>query len=236
MSIKHWNENERPREKLLERGAEALSDAELLAILLRVGTQGMSAVDLARSLIQQFGSLRGVMSAPYPQLSQHKGMGLASFAQFSAVREIGKRILGEQLRQTPVFDHPDTVGDYLRLRLGHEAVEVALVLLLDAQNRLLACREMARGSVSESTVYSGEIAKYALHHHAAAVIFAHNHPSGNPQASPADHAFTRKLQAGLALLDIALLDHFIVTAGQTVSFVQQGWLKPDASSANTHSG
>ncbi|UOP04843.1 RadC family protein [Conchiformibius kuhniae] len=228
MSIKDWHENERPREKLLERGAGALSDAELLAILLRTGTQGMSAVDMARSLLHRFNGLGGVMNAPFAELSQHRGMGLASYAQFCTVMEIGRRVLGEQLRQAPVFDSPDTVSDYLRLRLGHEPVEVSLALLLDAQNRLIACREMARGTVAENTVYIGEIAKHALQHHAAAVIFAHNHPSGNPAPSPADHTFTRKLRAGLALLDITLLDHFIVTARQTVSFARQGWLAPEA--------
>lgn len=225
MSIKNWQQGERPREKLLERGAAALSDAELLAVLLRTGTHGMSAVDMARSLLAQFGGLGGVMNAPFAALSQHKGMGLAAYAQFAMVMEIGRRVLGEELRQADVFATPQTVGGYLRLRLGHERVEVCLALFLNSENRMLACEELSRGTLAENTVYIREVAKRALHHHAAAVILAHNHPSGSLEPSAADHAFTRRLQAALQLLDIVLLDHFIVTAAQAVSFAERGWLK-----------
>lgn len=189
MSIKHWPEGERPREKLLERGAAALSDAELLAILLRVGTQGMSAVDLARSLLQDFGGLGALMTAPQAELCRHKGMGRAAYAQFAAVLEIGRRVLGEEMRQLPLVDSPQKAAEFLRLRIGRERVEVGTALFLDAQNRLLACEEMGRGSVAEHTVYLGSLARRALHHHAAAVIFAHNHPGGSLNASAADLAF-----------------------------------------------
>ncbi len=224
MSIKHWPEGERPREKLLERGASALSDAELLAVLLRVGTQGMSAVDLSRSLLTSFGSLSAVMRASAKELGQHKGMGLAAYAQFATVLEIGRRVLSEELQQQPLLNSPQAVADYLRIRIGHEKVEVALALFLDTQNRLIICEEMARGTLSENTVYIREIAKAALQHHAAAVILAHNHPSGSLKPSEADFDFTARLQAALSLLDVRLLDHFIVTAHAAVSFAQQGWL------------
>lgn len=230
MSIKHWTIAERPREKLLERGSSALSDAELLAILLRVGTQGMSAVDMARSLLSQFNGLSGVMNAPFTELSQHRGMGLASFAQFSAVMEIGRRVLSEELRQLPVLDSPRTVADFLRLHIGYEPVEVSFALFLNAQNHLIMYQEISRGTVSENTVYVREVVKQALQYHATGVIFAHNHPSGHPEASPADHLFTKRLQAGLALMDIVLLDHFIVTTQETVSFTEQGWLNPNSDS------
>ncbi len=224
MSIKHWEEGERPREKLLQRGAEALSDAELLAILLRVGTQGMSAVDLARSLLQNYGGLGGVMTASVQDLSRQKGMGTAAFAQFAAVLEIGRRVLSEEMQEQPAFHSPNQVADYLRLRIGRERVEVSVALFLDTQHRLIACEELARGTVMANHVYVAEVARRALHHHAVSVVFAHNHPSGSLQPSPEDLAFTHKLQAALHWLDLRLLDHFIVTAYGAVSFAEQKWL------------
>lgn len=224
MSIKHWPEGERPREKLLERGVAALSDAELLAILLRVGTQGMSAVDLARSLLKSYGGLSGVMTANQQQLCRHKGMGLAAYAQFATVLEIGRRVLQTELQHKPIFHHPEMLGNYLRLLIGHESVEVVLVLFLDNSHQLISCSEMARGTVNESTVYIREIAKQALQHQATSVVFAHNHPSGNTQPSQADQYFTNQLQQALNLLNIDLLDHFIVTRQHTISFKQLGYL------------
>ena len=224
MSIRHWPEGERPREKLLAQGAAALSDAELLAILLRVGTRGMSAVDLARHLLTEFGSLGRLMNAGLTELAQHKGMGLASYAQFAVVCEVGRRVLGEELRQQAVLDNPQRVADMLRLQLGHETVEVSLALLLDNQNRLISQIELSRGTVAENTVYIREVVRHALMHHAAALIVAHNHPGGSSEPSQADLAFTRRLAEALALVDIRLLDHFIVTSRQTVSFAQAGWM------------
>lgn len=224
MSIKDWPEGERPREKLLERGASALSDAELLAVLLRIGTQGMSAVDLARSLLTHYGGLSGVMTASQKELSQHKGMGVAAYAQFATVLEIGKRVLNDQLKQTPIFKNSQMLGDYLRLNIGNANIEIAYALFLDSDNKLISSQEIARGTVNENTTYPREIAKLALISNASAVVFAHNHPSGNPNPSDADFAFTHKLAQALNLLDIILLDHFIITPYLAVSFQEQGWL------------
>ena len=222
MSIKNWPEGERPREKLLAHGAGALSDAELLAVLLRVGTRGMSAVDLARYLLNEFGSLGRLMSAGPQELARHKGRGLAGYAQFAVVREVGRRILGEELRTDAALSRSDQVADLLRLQLGHETVEVALALLLDSQNRLITQIELARGTVAESTVYIREVVKLAVVHHAAALIVAHNHPGGSPEPSAEDVAFTGRLAQALALVDVRLLDHFIVTAQEAVSLAQRG--------------
>lgn len=222
MSIKQWPEGERPREKLLAHGAAALSDAELLAILLRVGTRGMSAVDLARYLLNEFGSLGRLMSAEAKILSAHKGMGLAGFTQFAVVKEIGRRILAEEMRDTLTLDHPQTVADYLRLHIGHEKVEVSTALLLNRQKQLIAMRELSRGTVAENTVYTREIVKLALDHYADGLIIAHNHPGGSLRPSESDIVFTRHLQQALALVDVMLLDHFVVTAAQAFSMRQAG--------------
>ncbi|KLT72784.1 hypothetical protein PL75_06830 [Neisseria arctica] len=221
MSIKQWPQGERPREKLLERGAAALSDAELLAILLRAGTRGMSAVDLARYLLGEFGSLGRLMNADQRELSAYKGMGPASYTQFAVVREIGRRVLSEELSEETVFNHPQAVADFLRLQLGHEKVEVTLALLLNQQNRLICLRELGRGTVAENTVYIREVVKLALENHASSLIIAHNHPGGLPEPSNADIDFTRRLHQALALVDVRLLDHFVITASQAVSFVER---------------
>ena len=209
MSIKQWPEGERPREKLLARGAGALSDAELLAILLRVGTRGMSAVDLARYLLNEFGSLGKLMSADAKTLSAYKGMGLASFTQFAVVKEIGRRILGEDLQENITLSSPKAVADYLRLHLGHEKIEVSTALLLNRQNRLIAM----------------EIVKLALDEYADSLIIAHNHPGGSATPSQSDIAFTGRLKQALALVDVSLLDHFIVTAKEVCSMREQGYME-----------
>ena len=224
MSIKHWPEGERPREKLLERGAGALSDAELLAILLRVGTRGMSAVDLARYLLNEFGSLGKLMNADIKSLSSYKGMGAASFTQFAVVREIGRRILSEELRENIIFSNPQTVADYLRLNLGHERVEVSYALLLNRQNQLIAMRELSRGTVAENTVYIREIVKLALDEYADSLIIAHNHPGGSARPSETDIGFTKRLAQALDLVDVSLLDHFIVTAKEVCSLRETGYM------------
>lgn len=222
MSIKDWPEGERPREKLMMRGAAALSDAELLAVLLRVGTRGMSAVDLARHLLGEFGSLGRLMSADAKTLSACKGMGLAGYAQFAVVREIGRRILCEELQENAVMKSPADVADFLRLHLGHERVEVSVALLFNRQNQLIAMHELSRGTVAENTVYIREIVKLALDGFADSLILAHNHPGGSPEPSPEDIAFTRRLSEALSLVDVSLLDHFIVTARETRSFKMAG--------------
>lgn len=224
MAIKDWSINERPREKLLNKGAAALSDAELLAILLRTGTKGLDAVALARGLIQDLGSLRGVLTANLSELQQHKGLGLSAYTQFAAVREIGKRLLAEEMQRLPQVSDSAALSEYLRWAIGWEKVEVMLALLLDKQQGIVAIEELSRGTVAEHTVYIREVAKLAIEKHAAALIIAHNHPAGGLQASDEDRIFTVKLKAALKLFDITLLDHFIVTATKTVSFAQQGWI------------
>ena len=224
MAITDWPANERPREKLIELGAEALSDAELLAIFLRVGVVGKSAVDLARDLLNQFGSLNGIFAATEHELSQVHGIGSSKYVQLQAIFEMSRRALSEQLQQHDVLASPQAVCDYLVLKLGSYTKEVFLVLFLDTQNRLLATEEMFSGSLSETSVYPREIVKRVLHHNAAAVIFAHNHPTGIVKQSRADELLTKQLQQALALIDVRVLDHFIVAGNNTMSFSQKGLL------------
>ena len=224
MAITDWPAAERPREKLIELGAEALSDAELLAIFLRVGVTGKSAVDLARDLLTQFGSLNGIFAATEHELSQVHGIGTSKYVQLQAIFEMSRRALSEQLQQRDVFKSPQAVRDYLVLKLGGLTREVFLVLFLDTQNRLLASEEMFSGSLSETSVYPREVIKRALHHNAASVIFAHNHPSGTAQQSQADELLTKQLKQALALVDVRVLDHFIVAGNNTLSFSERGLL------------
>ena len=224
MAITDWPSAERPREKLIELGAEALSDAELLAIFLRVGVTGKSAVDLARDLLTQFGSLNGIFAATEHELSQVHGIGTSKYAQLQAIFEMSRRALSEQLQQRDVFKSPQAVRDYLVLRLGSLTKEVFLVLFLDTQNRLVATEEMFSGSLKETSVYPREVLKRALHHNAASVIFAHNHPSGIAQQSQADELITKQLKQALALVDVRVLDHFIVAGNTTLSFSERGLL------------
>ena len=220
MSIKNWPQNDRPREKLLKQGVGALSDTELLAILLRTGTQGMSAVDLARYLIDKMGSLRALLNADFKELCQHKGMGIASYAQFAVIREISQRMLKEQIRCQPIFNQPETVAEYLRLYFNHEQVEVCIALILNQSNELLHTVELARGTINETTVYTREVAKTALKYHAASIILAHNHPGRSAMPSNADIKFTDHVKSALNLLDIRLLDHFIVTTESITSMAE----------------
>ncbi len=224
MAIRDWPAAERPREKLIELGAEALSDAELLAIFLRVGVVGKSAVDLARDLLTQFGSLNAIFSANEQALSQVHGIGSSKYVQLQAIFEMSRRALSEQLQQKDVFESPQQVHDYLCLKLGGLSREVFLVLFLDTQNRLLASEEMFSGTLMQTSVYPREVLKRAMHHNAAAVIFAHNHPSGIAKQSQADELITKQLKQALALVDVKVLDHFIVAGNQTMSFVERGLL------------
>ena len=224
MTIKDWPAAERPREKLLEQGAGALSDAELLAIFLRVGVVGKSAVDLARDLLSQFGSLNAIFSASESELSHVHGIGASKYVQLQAIFEMSRRALGEQLQEKNVFESPQQVHDFLVLKLGNLNKEVFLVLFLDAQHRLQAIEEMFSGSLMQTSVYPREVVKRAMHHNAAAVIFAHNHPSGVAKQSQADELITKQLKQALALVDVKVLDHFIVAGNQTMSFVERGLL------------
>jgi len=225
MTIRDWPADERPREKLLKRGAPALSDAELLALFLRVGVAGRSAVDLGRDLIERFGSLTRLCSASANEFSAVPGMGPAKYAQLQAVLELARRALGEELRRDCVFDRPNAVRDWLRLRLAPLPHEVFMVLLLDARHRLIEAVELFRGTLDQTSVYPREVAKLALERSAAAVLLAHNHPSGAREPSSADISLTTALKAALALIDVAVLDHFIV-AGNAVptSLAERGLL------------
>jgi DNA repair protein RadC len=224
MAITDWPAAERPREKLIEMGTEALSDAELLAIFLRVGVVGKSAVDLARDLLTKFGGLNGIFAATETELSQVHGIGSSKYVQLQAIFEMSRRALNEQLQQNDVLGSPQAVRDYLMLKLGSYTKEVFMVLFLDTQNRLLAAEEMFSGSLTETSVYPREIVKRVLHHNAAAVIFAHNHPSGIVKQSQADELLTKQLQQALTLIDVKVLDHFIVAGNNTLSFSQTGLL------------
>ena len=224
MAITDWPAAERPREKLIELGAEALSDAELLAIFLRVGVTGKSAVDLARDLLTQFGSLNGIFAATEYELSQVHGIGTSKYVQLQAIFEMSRRALNEQLQQRDVFKSPQQVRDYLVLKLGSLTREVFLVLFLDTQNHLIATEEIFAGTLTQTSVYPREVVKRALHHNAASVIFAHNHPSGVAQQSQADELLTKQLKLALALVDVRVLDHFIVAGNNTLSFLERGLL------------
>ena len=224
MAITDWPESERPREKLIELGAEALSDAELLAIFLRVGVTGKSAVDLARDLLNQFGSLNGIFAATEHELSQVHGIGTSKYVQLQAIFEMSRRALNEQLQQRDVFKSPQQVRDYLVLKLGGLTREVFLVLFLDTQNHLVATEEMFAGTLTQTSVYPREVIKRVLHHNAASVIFAHNHPSGIAKQSQADELLTKELKQALALVDVRVLDHFIVAGNNTLSFSERGLL------------
>jgi DNA repair protein RadC len=224
MAITDWPASERPREKLLELGVEALSDAELLAIFLRVGVTGKSAVDLARDLLTQFGSLNGIFAAQLSELTQVHGIGSSKYVQLQAIFEMSRRALNEQMQVKDILNSPKQVRDYLCLKLGNLTREVFFVLFLDAQNRVVTTEEMFSGTLTQTSVYPREVVKRALHHNAASVIFAHNHPSGIAQQSQADELITKQLKEALALVDVRVLDHFIVAGNTTLSFVERGLL------------
>jgi DNA repair protein RadC len=222
MGITEWPKDERPRERLLAQGAVALSDAELLAIFLRVGVKGKSAVDLAREMLQRFGSLNRLFSAARSELTTINGLGDAKFVQLQAVMEMARRAMNEAMKDTDALTSPQAVRDYLRLTLSRLPHEVFVAVFLTAQNRVIAVEELFRGSLTQTSVYPREVVKRALHHNAGALILAHNHPSGEPQASASDRALTRALAEALALIDVRVLDHFIVAPGAAVSFAEQG--------------
>jgi DNA repair protein RadC len=227
MSIKSWPADDRPREKLMMKGAASLSDAELLAIFLRVGIKGKSAVDLARLLVQRFGSLRGLFAASRKDLCEVDGIGVAKFAQLQAVLEMARRALSEEMAETDALNSPGAVRDYLRLSLQSLSYEVFMGIFLNAQNRVISSDELFRGTIDQTSVFPREIVKRALAHNATSVIFAHNHPSGSPEPSPADRYLTRALSDALGVVDVRVLDHFVVAPGKILSFAERG-LMPHA--------
>jgi DNA repair protein RadC len=224
MAITDWPADDRPREKLLSKGASALSDAELVAIFLRTGVTGKSAVDLARDMLVQFESLSALCGADRQTFCGIHGLGEAKYVQLQAVMEMAQRALGEKLRQGVALNSPRSVRDFLRLRLQRLPHEVFVGVFLDAQNRVLAVDDLFSGTLTQTSVYPREIVKRALKHNAAAVIFAHNHPSGVAEPSRADETLTATLKRTLALVDVQVLDHFVVGADSTMSFAERGLL------------
>ncbi|CAM3661115.1 RadC family protein [Rheinheimera salexigens] len=224
MSIKNWPATERPREKLLQQGVSALSDAELLAIFLRTGITGIDAVSLARQLLSQFGSLKSLLSANQQQFCAAKGLGEAKFVQLQAVLELSKRYLEQQIQRDTVFTDPATVKRYLQHAISHKQREEFLLLYLDSQHRLIKTESLFSGTIDASPVYPRIVVQHALAHNAAAVILAHNHPSGVAEPSRADRSITERLVQALMLVDIKVLDHFVVGDTDVISFAERGWL------------
>ena len=225
MAIKDWPAEDRPREKLLQRGSAALTDAELLAIFLRTGTPGKSAVDLARELLSDFGSLKGLLNADQQQFCRGLGLGSAKFAQLQAVLEMAKRHFKEVLDRGNALTSPEITKAYLSAQLRGYSYEVFACLFLDNQHRVIKLDELFRGTIDGASVYPREVVKQALYHNAAAVIFAHNHPSGITLPSQSDKQITEKLKQALALFDIRVLDHFIIGDGDPYSFAEHGLMQ-----------
>jgi len=234
MSLDHLPADSRPREKLLARGPQALSDAELLAILLRTGIPGKSVLQMADELLQfgsasqaerpGFGGIAGLLNTSAQDLERVKGLGPAKRAEIVAVLELARRAMAQQLRERTVLADPDAVKHYLQLHLSSKGHEVFAVLFLNAQNQLVQLEEIFRGTLSQTSIYPREVVIRALHHQAAAVVLAHNHPSGSVQPSRADEALTQTLKAALALVDVRVLDHIIVGPGQALSMAEKGLL------------
>jgi len=224
MAIKHWPAGERPREKLINQGPRALSDAELLAIFLRTGIAGLSAVDLARDLLSQFGNISTLLNADLDTFCAVKGLGPAKFAQLQSVLELARRHLGEQLSREQVFTNPETVRHYVRAHFQGYQREVFLCLFLDTRHRLIATEELFQGTIDGASVYPREVVKRALQLNAGAVIFSHNHPSGIAEPSHDDAQITRRLKEALALVDIRVLDHIVVGDSEEVSLAERGLL------------
>lgn len=224
MPIKDWPETERPRERLLQHGPGSLSDAELLAIFLRTGVAGRSAIDLARDLLDRFKGLPGLLAAAQPQVAQVKGLGPAKYAQLQAILELARRTIGAGLQRDAVLGSPERVRQFLQLQLAGREHEVFVVLYLDAQNRLLRAEELFRGTLTQTSVYPREVVKQALRFNAAAVILAHNHPSGVAEPSRADELLTRALRDALAMVDVRVHDHLIVAGATAVSLAERGLL------------
>lgn len=224
MPLTHWPPEERPREKLLLHGEKNLSDAELLAIFIRTGIRGKTAVDLARELLIEFGSLKKLSQATAQQLCQKKGLGKAKYALFKAAIELGKRFTEEKIHIGQTLASSQQTKRFLTGRLKHYSYEVFACLFLDIHNRVLAFEELFRGTLHEASIYPREVLKRALAHNAGKIILAHNHPSGNPEPSQSDRDITRLLQQTLGLVDIQIIDHVVIGNEDTVSFAEHGLL------------
>jgi len=224
MAITDWPLTERPREKLIDLGPGALSDAELLAIFLRTGIPGRTAVDLARDLLTRFGGLRALLEAEHRQFCEAPGLGLAKFAQLQAVLEMSRRHLGETLRRGDTLTSPEATGAYLKLQLRDRAHEVFACLFLDNRHRVIAFQELFQGTIDGASVHPRVVVKETLRHNAAAVILAHNHPSGVAEPSQADIRITRRLRDALELIEVRILDHLVIGDGAVVSLAELGHL------------
>lgn len=222
MTIKNWPEEERPREKLLLKGAASLSDAELLAIFLRTGVKGKSAVELARELLFSFGGLRQLLRANQKNFCSHLGLGVAKFTQLQAVLEMSRRYLAEEIFRGDALQSPEAAADFLSMQMRDLPHEVFSLLLLDTQNRVIHYEELFKGTLNAASVYPREVIKLVLEHNAASVILAHNHPSGIAEPSDSDEAITKKLVSALQSVDIKVLDHLVIGEGRPVSFVSRG--------------
>ena len=224
MAICDWPQSERPREKLLQQGAGSLSDGELLAIFLRTGVRGLDAVELARQLLQDFGGLRPLLAASEVEFCRGRGLGQAKYVQLQAVLELSRRYLMQSLQRETVFTEPALVKRYLLQSLAEQKREIFMLLYLDSQHRLICAEPLFFGTIDASPVYPRIVVQSALAHNAAAVILAHNHPSGVAEPSRADRAITERLTQAMALVDIKLLDHFVVGDAEVISFAERGWL------------
>ncbi len=224
MKIQDWPKNERPREKLLHYGVTSLSDAELLAILINCGIKGKSAIDLARLALNEFGSVQALFYASQKQITSQPGLGVAKFALLQACTELFKRAMAEQLNKQSSFTCADSAAQYLRAQLGQHKREVFAMLMLDSQHQLIAYREMFKGTINSAAVYPRELVKQAMDDNAAAVILAHNHPSGVAEPSQADIQITQRIKQAFALVDVTVLDHFVIGHSNAVSFAQRGLL------------
>jgi DNA repair protein RadC len=224
MPISTWPLEERPREKLMARGAAALSDAELLALFLGSGRRGQTAVDLGRELIAQNGGLKALLDLEPGALATRPGLGTATACRLTAAMEIGRRYLAAELQRTDALTSPGVCAEYLRARIGAHPFEVFACLFLDSRHRVIACEELFRGSIDGASVHVREVVRRCLAHNAAAVIFAHNHPSGVAEPSQADREITQELKRALSLIEVRVLDHFIIGSGKPLSLAQQGLL------------
>ena len=224
MLLKDLPKDARPREKLLARGPGALSDAELLALLLRTGLPGKNALQMGQELLDKFGGVAGLLHTGAESLKSIKGLGPAKRAEIVAVLELARRALTAQLKQQTLFDSPHAVRDYLQLQLGSRPHEIFAVMFLDSQHRLIVLEELFRGTLTQTSVYPREVVVRALALNAASVVLAHNHPSGTAQPSRADEALTQTLKAALGLVDVRVLDHFVVTSTEAVSMAERGLL------------
>lgn len=224
MAIKDWPDGEGPREKLIRLGSEYLSDAELLAILLRNGTRGVSAVEQARNLLSEFGGLRALFCASRARVCRLNGVGNVKYSQLQASAELARRVARESLLKGPILTSPDLTRDYLMRQLVDKPYEVFAILLLDSQHRVIQFVELFRGTINSASVYPREVVKLVLEKNAAAVIVCHNHPSGVAEPSEADRRITERLKHALATIDVTLLDHMVVGDNEMVSFAERGWI------------